>query len=379
MVSLILLNSFTSGGAERVVSRLFQDERFRPPQVFLAVLTPERVYDLPDGVEPLVIGPGLIRSALRLRRIIRQQAVEVVQSHLFRSHIVAAVASGLVGFRVHRPKLQMVMTVAVSAKYPKNTFRGFVARRVLRVLTRRAACIVFKSYGMAQDYEAAVGAPRRSVVIENPVRMAVSQGSGARRDLEAQRIVCVGRFHPQKRQADLVHAFSRIAQDVPRAELVFAGSGECLDPVKTLADTLGVGDRCHFHGQVTDIQELLRSSTVCVLPSEAEGFPNALLEAMSAGVPVISSDCPSGPREILTGTPTSPAAIPSGAYWSGACGVLYSVGDVEALSNALRDLLSNRDLQKKLSAAGEQRARYYSTLRAEDRYYDLLRHGCPST
>jgi glycosyltransferase involved in cell wall biosynthesis len=148
----------------------------------------------------------------------------------------------------------------------------------------------------------------------------------------------VGEFIARKRQHDLLRAFATISPDpsLPRAHLIFAGTGPMLGKARETARALGLEGRAHFLGFRRDIPTLMRASTALVLSSEQEGLPRCVLEAMCVGLPVIGSRI-RGTRELL----------------EEGCGDLYPVGDTAALAASLRRVLA----EPASAAANARRAR----------------------
>lgn len=109
----------------------------------------------------------------------------------------------------------------------------------------------------------------------------------------------IGRLVPQKGHIYLLQAFKSVAQQHPHAKLVILGEGKLRPKLKKLTRTLGLDDCVHILGNQTNIYPFLKSSDCFVLSSLWEGFPNVLTEALSVNLPIISSDCKTGPREIL--------------------------------------------------------------------------------
>jgi len=132
-------------------------------------------------------------------------------------------------------------------------------------------------------------------------------------------VLAVGRLHKQKGYRHLLMAFARIVKQ-RSAHLVILGEGDERNELQKLADTLGIASRVHFLGYRSNALAYMRQAAVFVLSSHAEGFGNVIVEALACGTPVISTDCPHGPREILA----------DGRY-----GTLVPVGDVDALADAM--------------------------------------------
>lgn len=118
-------------------------------------------------------------------------------------------------------------------------------------------------------------------------------------------ISTMGRMNLQKGQWHLLRAFPTILARHPSARLLILGEGQYLSALQRLAEELKLREQVVFAGFQSNPHALIARSQVFVLPSLHEGFPNALAEAMACGVPVVSADCPSGPREILAPSETT--------------------------------------------------------------------------
>jgi glycogen(starch) synthase len=149
-----------------------------------------------------------------------------------------------------------------------------------------------------------------------------------------------GRLAPQKRPEDVIRAAARIVPDHPDTAFVIAGEGSRRVEYEALARTLGVGHAVHFVGFVADMRSFYTSVDVVVLPSRSEGCPNVVLESMAMRRALVVSDS-SGSREVVT---------------DGVDGLIFPIGDVDALVTALRRLLDNPVLCATLARRGYERA-----------------------
>jgi glycosyltransferase involved in cell wall biosynthesis len=157
-------------------------------------------------------------------------------------------------------------------------------------------------------------------------------------------ILVSSRIEREKRPLDAVRAFSLIAPDFPEAHLVFIGHGSLEGEARTAVREAGLSDRVHFPGFQTNVADWLAAAKVWLLPTESEGFSVAMLEAMAAGCPVVSTVCP-GNDEMLS---------------NGVNALLAPVGNVEEIAGALRRLLSDEGLRARLSTSARSTAHQYS-------------------
>lgn len=143
---------------------------------------------------------------------------------------------------------------------------------------------------------------------------------------EHETILSVGRLEPEKDYETLLRAFTRLYQNRLTAKLIILGDGSLRSDLERLAKRLDIDDVVSFAGFVDNPYGFMRLSDVYVLSSRREGLPTALVEAMACGCPVVATDCPSGPREILQ---------------DGRLGPLVPVGDEEALTDAISSALDS--------------------------------------
>nr|WP_272499985.1 glycosyltransferase [Chromohalobacter moromii] len=141
-------------------------------------------------------------------------------------------------------------------------------------------------------------------------------------------VLHVGRLDVQKNQALLLSAFSLAVNSVPNLKLVILGEGEEKKNLEELASELGVKDSVDFVAFQDNPYPYYKAADLFVLSSDWEGFGNVIVEALACGTPVISTDCPGGPRTILA----------NGKY-----GVLVPCGDAERLSSEIVSHVSNVD------------------------------------
>jgi glycosyltransferase involved in cell wall biosynthesis len=279
-----------------------------------------------DGVVEAVAAN--LRRLRAVRRCVRERGADVVVAFGDTTNVTVLLALTALDVPV-------VVTERVDpARWPLPAPWPSLRRR----LYPRAARVVVQTEGAAAFFAAL---PRPPVVIPNPVPAPRRDRDG---DAVRPRILGVGRLVPQKGFDLLLEAFARVAPSFPEWELRIAGDGPERDALEDLARRLGVAGRVRLLGRVEPIEGELRAAQVFVLSSRFEGFPNALAEAMAHGLAVISSDCPSGPSDLVR---------------DGVDGLLVPPEDAGALAEALAALLADPARRASLaSRAGEVVARF---------------------
>jgi glycosyltransferase involved in cell wall biosynthesis len=214
--------------------------------------------------------------------------------------------------------------------YP-NLLR-FVIRISMRLFFPSADAVVAVSQGAADDLSNFACLPRNAVTkIFNPVVDTFKEVSdntefyGLERWKSASfRILTVGTLKQQKNHKLLLHAFSILLRRVD-AHLLILGEGHLRTELETLICKLGINDKVSMPGFVKNPSQFYRAASLFVLSSDWEGLPTVLIEALAFGTPIVSTDCPSGPREILC---------------DGQFGYLVPIADADALATAMADSLS---------------------------------------
>jgi glycosyltransferase involved in cell wall biosynthesis len=150
-----------------------------------------------------------------------------------------------------------------------------------------------------------------------------------------------GRMTEQKGLDSLLRAFAQVKETLPGARLRLVGDGADRASLEALAAELGVRSACEFPGFLGDPLAAIEDADLYVLPSRWEGLPNALLEAIALGLPVVATRCPTGPKEILQ---------------DGRVGRLVGVDDVPGLAKSMLELISNHAERSELARRARERA-----------------------
>jgi len=344
----VFLPSLAGGGAERVACRLLQGlsrEAFRPTLVLLNN-TGEYLADVPADVEIVDLHKRsrweFFRILLTLRRLIQREQPDVIYSLMDYTNILAVLA----GFGL-RHRCRIVIS-------EHNHHRSYLPHTRLRVLRRwlmafsyrRADAIVVVSRGLAEAIMEDFGVPlERISVVHNPIDIERIQTLLSRQPVSHPFfehpghgfvLVTAGRLTRQKNTALLIKAMALVRHTLP-ASLIVLGQGELEAELKALVQALGLEDAVDFVGFQENPFAWMRRAGAFILSSSWEGFGIVLAEAMACGTPVISTDCPAGPNEIITHR---------------ANGLLVPMEDAVALSEAIVELARDRELRKRLARQG---------------------------
>lgn len=359
----LLLPDLRGGGAERVSLDLAHEFKRvgHAPEFVVRQARGELLEEARAAFPVHDLGCARARQVpFAFARHLRRHRPDAVLAAMWPLTVIAPLAQRLSG---HRCKVLVSEHNTLSVQYGTRGRAHRVAMRAsLAVGYRLASRRVGVSSGVVQDIAALSGLRTDAFdVIHNPVPPRPDPSASALQEAQAlwsgpagARIVTVGSMKKQKNHPLLLRAFGRL--DRPDARLMFVGDGAGREGLLSLARELGVVDRVILAGFQHDPTPFYQTADLFALSSDYEGFGNVIVEALACGLPVVSTDCPSGPSEILEG----------GKY-----GRLVPVGDVDALAEALTQSLDAPPHSAPLRA----RAAEFHPAKAARAYLDLLGAG----
>ncbi|MEO7244922.1 MAG: glycosyltransferase [Rubrivivax sp.] len=357
---LLVIPSLAAGGAERAISELAAEFARRGWTVTLATvaddpLTPD-FYPLSPAVErvrlrqsPAARHPIARLAANRqrvqaLRACVRARRPDLMLSFLDSTNVLALLAT-----------LGSSTPVVVCERTDPSMNMGLPRpwRLARRLLYRRAAAVVAQTDATARWLARHCGcAP---VVIPNALRT-LPEPSGARESL----VLAVGRLSAEKGFDVLLRAFAGVAPTRLAWSLAIVGDGALRADLQAQAEALGIAGRVQWPGRQVEIEHWYARAGIVAQPSRFEGFPNVLLEAMGMGAAVVSSDCRSGPSDLIS---------------SGTDGLLVPVDDADALAAALAALMDDAALRDRLGHAASAVRVRYAAAKVWDRWEQLARQA----
>ncbi len=353
-----LIATLGSGGAERVATTLCNTWVEMGHGVDLLTYQDENElshYPIRESVRLHRLGvaggsAGLWQRVLNVRRRIdaprkwlRQIRPDVLVCFITGTNIFGLLAARGLG-------VPIVISERIHPAHHRFRWPIPVARRRLYPT---ANALVVQTPDIAQWFQTQLGIT--AAVIPNPIE--VDRFIDRAKNGDRKSLVSVGRLHRQKGYDDLIAAFAPLAPAFPDWDLTILGEGPERASLEALIANLRLGGRVTLPGVVDDIPRRLASATIYVQPSRYEGFPNALLEALAAGCPVLATDAPGATSSLLQ----------NGKY-----GFLTSVGDVQTLSDNLQCLMSDPELREKYTRSAPQATSPYDVNDIARQWIDLF-------
>lgn len=358
---LIFIPNLQAGGAQRVAVALANGFAARGYHCDLVIGTGGAFRALvADNVSLHELGanrtigclPGLIRH-------LRRSRPDVIFSMMTHTNIVAALAHRITG-----TKARLVLSERVSLRFLSPSLGDRLALKLMPWLYRYADRVAVVARDMEAEVAAAARLPAdRIVTLYNPVldaafyKMANDPDAEFHPWLESRTgqslIIAVGRLYVQKDFSTLIRAFAEVRTVRNNVRLIILGEGELREDLASLVRELEIEESVSMPGFTQNPYAAMRRADLFVLSSVAEGLPGVLIQAMACGLPVVSTDCPTGPREILE---------------DGKWGRLVPVGDVQSLAKAMLATLSEEEIPDV-----RKRASLFEEGRAIDRHLDLFK------
>ncbi|MFC1775857.1 glycosyltransferase [Pseudomonadota bacterium] len=380
-----MVNSLAGGGAEKVVVTLYPEYQKAGVQLSLLCLEMNNFYNI-KGVSPTYLSSqtgsdeggfkklsSLISFALKLKKYSAKNQIDLVQSHIYRSNYVNVLAR-IMGAK---HKVQ-IANHGMPSQYGNEGLSGRINLFLIKWLYPKADQVICPSQGMINEFMQ-LGVPKEKLqLIRNPFDIEELQRLSKQEmipeefafDPDKKYLICIGRLQAVKRMEDIVWAFYELQKSDDKGELLILGEGEKWDAIAALKMQLAISKKVHMIGQVENPHKFLARSNVFVSASEFEGFSNVIVEALAAGTPVLSTDCESGPREILDPEKTREHPIAPGCVEKVRHGLMVPVGDIKAMTKAMRQLLDEPDLKNVVSGGGKDRAAQFDKESIANKYLE---------
>jgi glycosyltransferase involved in cell wall biosynthesis len=362
---LFLIHSLSSGGAERVLSILANYWAEQGWEVTIATMTSSQsdFYAIDDRIirhelnlatdssNPVAAMINNVKRVMAVRKLLRSTRPDVAISMMTTANILLALAS--IGNR-------QLVTIGSERTHPPNAVRERfweIARKytyqwlsVVVVLSDESAKWLLEHTNARHvttiPNPAVWPLPTHPPIIEPPIK---ADGQYF--------LLTVGRLSPEKGYDLLIQAFAQMAPQVRHWTLIIVGDGPQRDELENQIAAVGLNDRIVLAGRCGNLGSWYQSADLYALTSRFEGFPNTVVEAMAHGLPVVSFDCTTGPRDIIR---------------NNIDGVLVTPEDVAQLTTTLRDLMQNHVKREQLAKRAIEVKDRFTLMRVVQQWEDLM-------
>ncbi len=341
--------NLAGGGAERftvtMVNALSVDKDYE-----IVLLTGEKrknEYKLNGNVhrECIMTEKKYLKDVLTIRRYLVEKHIDIAVG----IGVYANLCLTMANFRI---KTQIIISERNAPKQDNLSYKTKILRWLLY---RNADKYVFQTQQAQKYYSKKI--QQKSVVIHNPVRADIS----LKTDKNNKEIVAIGRLMPQKNYPMLLRAFAEVHKQNPDYILRIFGTGQLLDTLREQTKELGLVDCVYFEGFQQDVNNQIKDSDIYVMSSDFEGMPNALMEAMAMGFPVVCTDCPAGgPAELIE---------------DGVNGILIPVNDAQALSQKIVYLINHEQEKEIIAKRAEMIRVTHSADKIVEQWKRILTNG----
>ncbi|MGM0608201.1 MAG: glycosyltransferase [Candidatus Muiribacteriota bacterium] len=363
---LIYMRDVGGGGAERNIIniiRYLDKKKFKVSLLLFSKFNNQYIKMIPESIEIDYIIPSIktkyaklfyktVILPLIIYKIIKKKP-DIIFSTMHNNSLVLLLSRFFIS-----KKIKVIIREATVNS--KRNHINFIRKFLIKKLYNRASKIVAISKGVKKDLIKNFNInPRLIYMIYNSIDTDYIKKK-SRKNLKFKGnekiIISTGRLINDKDQKTLISAFSIINKKIP-SKLLILGRGENKNNLIKWAFNEGVGDRVFFMGFKKNPFVYLRNSDLFIATSLVEGFPNSIIEAMACGVPVISTDCCSGPKEI----------IKNNQY-----GVLTKIKDYKSIAYYAIELLQNKKMYEHYKNSGYKRSLFFNKYRMIKKYERLF-------
>ncbi|MDK2042530.1 glycosyltransferase [Aliarcobacter butzleri] len=369
---VILINSLESGGAERVVSNLLNDfvDRY---DCYLILIHKNIFYTLDSRVKILNLNEqknllGIKKFlrlpilAYKLSKLIKEYKFDQVISFLSRSNYINILSNILIK---HETIINERAMPSLQYEYGIN---GKINKILIKTLYPRACLCLSNSYGNMMDLKNNFNVVKIEYIHNLFDIETIEELS--KKDIEFQKkrftFVTVGRLDSGKNHKLLIEAVKDF-----NADLWIIGDGELKEGLQKYINELNLNDKVYLLGKKENPFSFLSKADCFVFSSNYEGFPNVLVEALVCGLPIISTDCQSGPREILAPTSNISFQLKDKIEFA-EYGILVPIKNVEKLKEAMNLLINDKNLRKDYEEKGIFRANDFKIEKIIKQYERIL-------
>ncbi|MEM6966042.1 MAG: glycosyltransferase [Bacteroidota bacterium] len=382
----ILINNMTSGGAEKVVVTLLNEFKKHREPMHLICVGKDQFYEIPEGVKVHYLTDFddlptnftkvyyLFSCAIKLKKLVKENEYTLIQSHLIAACFINIIAKVLGSSHF----VQMVLHSWINFGH-KSFWKKWLNKVMFRWKFNKADSMISIAQVMKEGVDDYLNLKNRTkhVVIHNPHPIAEIQELSEEAvddfyfDPRKKYLITIARLTKGKRFEVLLEALKKLRATRKDVELIIIGDGPEKVAYEKRRNDLELNSFVHFLGYRKNPFPYLAQSDIFVMTSEWEGLPNILIEAMICKTPVISSDCISGPRDILHPNSNMKAQLKDRMEW-GEFGILYPVGHVDLLVTSIFALLEDQVQYETYIQKGLERANNFEASAITRQYLETF-------
>lgn len=319
----IAIHDLAHAGAERVAASWANYLAKQGHDVFVLVYACGKdLYDLQEGVRVVPVAQtretffqmSAVSQLKNMRKIVRSERPEIMISFLPKMQIYMMLAT--LGMRIRR-----IETVRNNPWIDKDV----AGKRMLwNLCFRRSNAIVVQTEEQSLYFPESLR--RKSIVIRNPISGDFLKEQKVYGNRSVEKFISVARINTQKNYPMMARAFAEATKDRPdcKLDIYGAGTAQATQELQALIDQLGMGERIQLCGWKRNVSELFADYDAFLMSSNYEGMPNALAEAMASGLVCLSTDCKTGPKDMID---------------SGENGFLAATGDTASFADGIQTIL----------------------------------------
>lgn len=324
------------GGSERVLSNLTKYFSKYANVELLIILNSKVAYEIDDkvnisyldkkeileykSVNKFISILKYILRYIRYKKYLKKSKPDIIVSFMPEASFLSLLT----------PKSKKMKRIVSVRNDPDKEFKNFIYKYLSKKLYKRADGFVFQTEDAKNYFDKDIQS--KSMIIPNPINEKFMNEISIVNKKNDSLIVSVGRLDSQKNHFLLIDSFFKVLSKFPNANLIIYGEGILRDKLEEYVKKLEIENKVKLPGRVENIQELLKEASCFVLSSDYEGMPNALMEAMALGLPVVSTDCPcGGPRFLIKNNIN---------------GILVDRNNANQMSDAIIKILSDKEFSE---------------------------------
>lgn len=358
----ILAISLASGGAEKVISLLLKELR-HDYNVTLVLFHKVLHFQVPEGIEIFAMSENLpnrpfykkifdsILFIIKYYRFVKKNNVEISISFLAFPNLINGIVATF---------NKNVKTIISERGFPSDNVTSrlslYISKLFYPIFYNKCDKLFSNSVYINNDLKDNFGVKIPMEVIYNPIELPIKTIKPEQLNIETKKLklITAGTINKRKNQIMIIRAISESNLEYNFSIL---GDGDLKEYLKQAIIQRKLNDQIALKGKVKNVNEFLLNNQCFVLSSFTEGFPNALIEAMAIGLPCVSTNCLSGPLELLN--ENDPIQINDGDFYIGKYGLLVNNDDHIGLSKALDFYHNNPSERERFSSLGMKRAKAY--------------------